>query len=137
MRVIVAGSRNISNYEIVRHAIEDSDFDITEIVSGTAKGVDRLGEHYARLWNIPIKQFPADWDKYGKKAGIIRNHQMGRYADALIAVWDGKSKGTFDMIQFMSKLHKPVYLVTEYADNEWIGGEYFGRKHGDRDPFGD
>ena len=58
--------------------------------------------------------FPADWDKHGRAAGPIRNKQMADYADVLIAVWDGKSRGTKNMIDEMNKLMKPVYIV-------WIG----------------
>jgi len=98
MRVIIAGSRTINSYEEVEKAIEDSGFVIDEVVSGGARGVDKLGEVWARDHDIPIKVFPADWAEYGKAAGIIRNGQMSRYADALIAVWDGSSRGTTDMI---------------------------------------
>lgn len=98
MKVIIAGSRGILNYNFVIKAVGSSGFDITEVVSGTARGVDRLGERYARDNNIQLKKFPADWAGYGKGAGFIRNGQMAEYADALIALWDGKSKGTEQMI---------------------------------------
>lgn len=98
MRTIIAGSRGITEYSIVLQAIIESDFKVTEVVSGTAEGVDRLGETFAHIGNIPCNRFPADWKKYGKSAGMIRNEEMARNADALIAVWDGKSKGTKGMI---------------------------------------
>ena len=65
---------------------------VTEIVSGGAKGVDRLGEWYARQRGLPCKAFPAQWAKYGKSAGPIRNAEMAEYADYGVAVWDGVSK---------------------------------------------
>jgi hypothetical protein len=114
MKVIVAGSRDGFVAKNVFEAIEESPFvsDITEIVSGTARGVDRDGEYYATCNNIAVKHFPADWDAHGKAAGHIRNRQMAEYADALVAVWDGKSRGTKNMIDTMKKLGKPVYVYT-------------------------
>lgn len=102
MKTIIAGSRKIHSYHIVvwaiRNAIRDG-IEITEVVSGGAEGVDKLGEFYAKMHKLPVKKFPADWNKHGKRAGPIRNQQMADYADALIAVWDGKSRGTKDMIE--------------------------------------
>lgn len=99
MRVIIAGSRDITDYEIVKQAINASGFEITCVVSGGARGVDMLAIQYAREYGIKWKFFPADWDTYGKAAGPMRNSQMAENADALIAVWDGKSRGTADMIR--------------------------------------
>jgi hypothetical protein len=111
MKVIVAGSRGIKDYSVVLQAIKNSKFDITEIVSGTAIGVDRLGEQYARQFDIPIKAKPADWGEYGNRAGMMRNSEMAIYADAAVIIWDGKSKGTKHMIDSMIKLKKPYYLT--------------------------
>lgn len=110
MKVIVAGSRNINDHGAVARAIESSNFKITEMVSGNARGVDTVAENYAARKEIPIKLFPADWEKYGKPAGAIRNEQMAKYADALIAIWDGDSSGTRMMIEMMNKVGKPVHL---------------------------
>jgi len=73
------------------------------VVSGTARGADKWGERYARRFNYIITKFPADWNKYGKSAGYIRNKQMAEYADHLIAFWDGESKGTKHMINLATK----------------------------------
>lgn len=81
-----------------------------EIVSGGAQGIDFLAELYAKKKTIPFKEFPADWKNLGKKAGFIRNSEMAEYADGLIAIWDGKSKGTFHMISEMVKRNKLVYI---------------------------
>lgn len=86
---------------------EDINWWNAEIVSGRAKGPDTFGEWWALSHGSPIKFFPADW-KLGPKAGFIRNEQMGDYADALIAFWDGKSGGTKHMIDYMMKLGKPI-----------------------------
>ena len=110
MKVIVAGSRSIESLGVVTKAIEDSGFNITEIVSGRAKGVDRLGEHYALVRSIPTKLFPADWDKHGKAAGPMRNREMANYADAAVIIWDGVSKGTKHMIYEMNKRGKKCHI---------------------------
>ncbi len=98
MKLIIAGSRGINDYNIVKHCYLESGLQATEIISGTARGVDRLGEQLANEFNIPIKRFPADWDGLGKKAGYVRNQQMVEYADGLLALWDGESKGTLHCI---------------------------------------
>jgi len=87
VKTIIAGSRNIVEYKALLDAVEASGFEITEVVSGGARGVGALGERYANEKSIPLKIFPADWESYGRKAGIMRNTEMAHYADALIAVW--------------------------------------------------
>lgn len=111
MKVIIAGTRLGCPYKLLCDVIDDSGFEITEVVSGTAKGVDRLGEYWAAQHGIPIKQFYPDWGA-GKKAGIVRNMHMGTYADALIAIPSiSESKGTYHMISYMIGRHKPVHYV--------------------------
>lgn len=84
--------------------------EIEEVVSGKAAGGDRAGEVYADLMNIPVKSFPADWTKHGKKAGPLRNIDMAEYADAAVVLWDGKSTGSWHMVQEMTKRQKPCYI---------------------------
>ena len=126
MRVIIAGSRSIKNYDEIVRAVEESDFTITEVVSGGAKGVDTLGEKFAIENNISFTVYKAEWKKlegvepkfvkdgpygfYNVNAGRVRNEKMGDYADALIAVWDGESRGTKHMIDYMKKLKKKVFI---------------------------
>ena len=102
-RVIIAGTRDFDDYGLLcRH----TDYMLSDkrktrrivIVSGTAKGADALGEQYARERGYQIRRYPADWDRYGKAAGPLRNDLMARNADALIAYWDGRSPGTKNMI---------------------------------------
>jgi hypothetical protein len=81
MKTIIAGSRGITDYEIIEKAIKESGFDITEVVCGCARGVDRLGDRWGTFNCVMIKHFPADWDKHGKAAGFIRNSEMRDYAD--------------------------------------------------------
>ena len=93
---------------------------ISEVVSGKARGADSLGELWANENNVKLSDFPADWDRYGKRAGYVRNEEMGHYADKAIIFWDGASKGTKNMIDIMKKLKKPckVYLYNQPED-EW------------------
>ena len=102
MRIIIAGSRTITDhYEVLNafgHALALwKPKEVTEIVSGGAKGVDASGEKIAEEFDIAVRVFPAEWDKHGKKAGVLRNIQMAEYGDALLLVWDGKSKGSKNM----------------------------------------
>lgn len=110
MKVIIAGSRAVDSYPSVALAVAMSGFEITEVVSGTARGVDLLGERWAALNDVPVKRFPADWDRLGKRAGHERNHQMAQYADALVAVWDGQSAGTRGMIWLAERELISVYV---------------------------
>lgn len=96
MKVIIAGGRNITNIACVRGAVANSGFEVTEIISGGAAGVDTLGETYGKQEGIPVRIFPADWS-LGRKAGPLRNATMAQNADALILVWDGKSRGSASM----------------------------------------
>jgi len=100
MKVIIAGSRDFDDYSLLRDYCDHilSQKGATEVVSGTARGADQLGERYAKERGYFIQRFPADWNAYGKAAGYIRNRKMAEYADALIAFWDGKSRGTLNMI---------------------------------------
>lgn len=111
MKTIIAGSRNIEEYQAILDAIEASGFEITEVISGGAKGVDSLGERYGTEKGIPVKVFPADWESYGRKAGIMRNKEMAAYAEALIAVWDGNSPGTYNMIAEAQSRKLKVYVL--------------------------
>lgn len=99
MKVIIAGSRDIIDYDVLADAINESGFNIDEVVCGCASGVDELGLIWGTNNDIPVKRMPANWNKYGKAAGPRRNVEMARYADALIALWDGKSRGTSHMIK--------------------------------------
>lgn len=122
MKVIIAGSRDITNYNLLKEVIKESGFKITEVVSGCAKGVDKLGEDYADHCMIPVKKFPAKWadlsepcivaenqyGKYNKLAGINRNKEMAEYADALICLHDG-SKGSLSMVEIAKEAGLKVF----------------------------
>lgn len=109
-KTIIAGSRGITNYALVTLAVDMAAFAITEVVSGSARGVDALGERFAKENELPLKMFPANWGKHGRGAGFIRNKEMADYADAIIAIWDGKSKGTLNMIRQAKKVDLLVFV---------------------------
>lgn len=113
MKVIIAGTRWITDYalleRVIQCVIDKTGLVITEVVSGKADGPDTMGEEWAKQRGIPINDKPADWKKYGLAAGGIRNKEMGDYADVLIALWNDKSTGTKDMMDYMWKLNKQVY----------------------------
>jgi len=115
MKVIIAGSRDFDDYELLRsycdHVLQNQT-DI-EIVSGTAKGADHLGERYAIEKGYRVKRFSANWEKHGRSAGYIRNEEMANYADALIAFWNGNSKGTEHMIN-LAKKYKLYIRINNY-----------------------
>ena len=114
MRTIIAGSRDITKYEYVEKAVESFKAEklqnVTVVISGTARGVDRLGEEYARKNSLLCEKYPADWDKHGRSAGYKRNELMAGKAEALIALWDGKSRGTKHMIDLAEKYNLLVYI---------------------------
>lgn len=114
MRTIIAGSREVNSptlaYCFVVKAIHQAGWTPTTIISGGARGIDRAGELYANTHSIPLEVFPADWDKYGKSAGYLRNAQMADKAEALIAVWDGHSQGTANMIELAKEKGLRVHV---------------------------
>lgn len=114
MKVVVAGSRSVTEYRIVEQAIKDSGFEITTLISGGARGVDKLGERYALERGIPIVRYIPDWS-VGRHAGMVRNADMAKAADALVAIWDGKSRGTANMIENAHK-HKLKVFVLNMGD---------------------
>jgi hypothetical protein len=119
IKVIIAGTRNFDNYELLKQKMDKilagrvRNNEEIIIVSGTARGADKLGERYARERGYKIKRFPADWDKNGKRAGYIRNEQMAKVADACVCFWDEQSKGTKHMID-LAKQYKLALRVINY-----------------------
>ena len=113
MRVIIAGSRQFDNYDLLCQKCNQlfMSMDNIEVLSGNSKGGDQLGEKYAVEKGYFIKLFLPEWNKYGKSAGIKRNEKMVKNADMLIAFWDGKSKGTQNVINIANKLNLKVELV--------------------------
>jgi hypothetical protein len=116
-KVIVAGGRDFNDYalaeKVLHQAVDRLQANGYEmvIVSGMARGADRIGREYGHHFHVQVDEFPADWDTHGKRAGYLRNEQMANHADGLIAFWDGKSRGTMHMIETMKKLGKPIRIV--------------------------
>lgn len=113
MKVVVAGSRKIVDEEKVFEILNNSLFPIDEVVSGHAKGIDQIGEMWAKSKGVPVTVFLPDYSDDPKRAPLLRNTAMAEYGDALVAVWDGRSSGTKHMIGEMGKVKKPVkvYIV--------------------------
>jgi hypothetical protein len=113
-KVIIAGSRGFNNYNLLRQTMDklllNKQEDIV-IVSGTARGADQLGERYAKEKGYLISSHPANWDRFGKSAGYIRNEEMAKESNALVAFWDNKSKGTEHMINLAKKNGLQVRII--------------------------
>jgi hypothetical protein len=103
MKVIIAGSRHISDAEALKTQIENTGWDIEEVVSGGCRGVDVMGEEWAQEKGIPVRTFVAHWEEYGREAGELRNREMAEYADGLILLWDAKSPGSSCMLRESAK----------------------------------
>jgi len=100
MRVIISGSRALKDADaLVARAIAESGFAVSAVLSGCSGAVDRAGERWGRRAGVPVIGFVADWQAHGRRAGPLRNGRMAAAADALIAVWNGTSRGTADMIR--------------------------------------
>ena len=114
-KVIVARCRDFADYELLKEKcdfyLQNKKPEIIVIVSGHASGADTLGERYAQERGYETEVYPADWKTNGRAAGPIRNAQMAAVADALIAFWDGKSRGTKNMIDTATKRGLQVAVV--------------------------
>ena len=114
-KVVVAGCRDFADYELLKEKcdfyLQNKKPEIIVIVSGHASGADTLGERYAQERGYETEVYPADWKTNGRAAGPIRNAQMAAVADALIAFWDGKSRGTKNMIDTATKRGLQVAVV--------------------------
>lgn len=115
IRIVIAGSRKFSNQatldtEVDKFIDQYVDTEI-QIISGGAKGADKMGEIYAKKRGYDLKIFPTKWDLFGKKAGYLRNEEMAKNADAVIAFWDGNSPGTKHIIRYAEKLGLDTHLV--------------------------
>lgn len=101
----------LSDFWKIDEAVRKSHYKVREVVCGMATGADMLGGKWASERKIPVKCFPAQWDKFGKRAGFMRNLEMAQYADAAIIFIYGQSAGSKDMERKMRALKKPVFTV--------------------------
>lgn len=120
--VIIAGGRDFNDYELLkskclsllRNKMDECD---VQIVCGCARGADTLGKQFAEEFGLKVLEYPADWDKYGKKAGYLRNEEMAKVGNALIVFWNGKSKGTGHMIDLAKKYKLDIRIVNYGSQN--------------------
>lgn len=120
IKLIIAGGRDFSNYELLKYEVkkfiveEIKTRKNLEIISGTANGADKFGERFAEEFEIQVKKFPANWNRDGKAAGPIRNEEMAKYAAGqfCICFWDGTSRGTKNMIENCRKYNINFRIAT-------------------------
>jgi hypothetical protein len=117
-RLAIVGSRSFADYALLRDEVTalcwnhfGTEDEPREIISGGAAGADTIAERYAKERGWPFRVFPADWQKWGKAAGIIRNRDIVRNADQVIAFWDGKSRGTAHTIETAKREGVPCTVV--------------------------
>lgn len=119
-RVIIAGGRDFQDYALLQREMDrllSNTKDEIVVVSGKARGADTLGERYAHERGYTVREFPANWELYGKVAGYIRNEEMAQNADALVAFWDGASRGTKNMIGLALRYRLNVRVVRYDGNN--------------------
>lgn len=114
MKIAVIGSRSFDNYELLRKTLDAFYPNITQIISGNARGADALAERYSREEGLGVLLFKPDWKSYGKAAGFIRNKDIVAAADIVVAFWDCVSRGTANSIEWAYKLNKPVIIVPDF-----------------------
>lgn len=124
MKLIIAGSRDLSEEWIYKQLkiqvflLQDRYGKLTRILSGGARGVDRLAERFAQENHIQFVEYPAMWESFpGKSAGFLRNVALAEDGDRLLAIWDGKSRGTKHMIDTMTNKQKPVTVFQVHKDS--------------------
>ncbi len=113
-RVIIAGGRDFDNYELLKRKMDyllSETVEPIQVVCGLAHGADKLGHSYAKERGFEIRYFPANWSYYGKRAGPLRNEEMAKNADALVAFWDGESRGTKNMIENAKKYDLKIRVI--------------------------
>ncbi len=111
MKTCIAGSRTVTDPALVEQAVAECGWTVTGVISGGARGVDELGEKWAKAHLVPVERFPADWKQHGRSAGVIRNATMLAVAEAVIVVWDGESRGSAHMIEIAKKSGKPIFVL--------------------------
>jgi len=120
MRILVAGSRGFQDYKLLRKKLDKITRNCKEVIilSGTAKGADRLGEQWAKEKGHTVERYPADWKKHGQVAGYLRNLEMLKKCDAVVVFWNGWSKGTRHVIIHARFMKKPLRIVRFYEYRE-------------------
>ena len=122
-KILIAGSREYDDYGeakeyLDRFIMENCEGDFVVIISGGCRGADAIGEEYARQNGIEVLRYPAEWGRYGRAAGPKRNRQMADECDVAVCFWDGESKGTKSLIDYMNKIGKPTYIIQTQIDRQ-------------------
>lgn len=112
MKLLICGSRTITDYDLLIEAIEESGFEPTSLISGGAKGVDKLAEQYAEETGLPIEIFRPDYQRFGRGAPLVRDRQMVDAASHILACWNSISRGTRYTFEYARKKNKSVYVKT-------------------------
>lgn len=107
MKLLIAGSRGITDFDLSEHVPKDTEM----IISGGAKGIDTVASEYAVKHNIPITIVRPQYEQFGIAAPIKRNEQMVEMADEILVVWDGASRGTKSTIDLARRMNKRVTVV--------------------------
>lgn len=110
MKTIIAGSRHIDDYALLKRVMQNVPWQITEVISGGYKGVDTLAIRWAEENRIPYIVIKANWERFGPAAGPIRNGEMANIGEALVLVWDGHSRGSKDILTRMRKKRTACYV---------------------------
>lgn len=116
LKLAIIGSRSFNDYELLKETlnqiIKEKRLNIGLIISGGAKGADSLAYRYSIENQIEFKLFKAEWEKYGRAAGIRRDSDIINDCDLCIAFWDGKSRGTSHSISLCSKQNKECIIIS-------------------------
>jgi hypothetical protein len=111
MKLIITGARTFTDYQRLCQVLAPERHHITQVLTGGVRGADALGKRWAWSKQVPWKGFKADWERFGKAAGVRRNHHLAQAGDVLVVFGDDPSPGTAHLIQCMRTLGKPVVLV--------------------------
>ena len=120
MKLAIIGSRGFSDYGHLsyvmtewfgRYANDNPYSLVTEVISGGANGADKLGARWAKENNIKLTEFIPDWEKLGKRAGFVRNEDIVKASDCVLAFWDGVSRGTANSLSIAKRLKKPCLVI--------------------------
>ena len=116
MRLAIVGGRDFNDYEkllniVAEHFEKWFELGVLEIISGGANGVDALAKKLAKHQGLGYVEYPADWNKYGRRAGYLRNQTIVDNCDMVLAFWDGQSRGTADTIEKAKRAMKPTFIV--------------------------
>lgn len=114
-KIVIAGGREFNDYTLLKqemdNLIHSENLKNVCIISGGARGADYLGEKYAKERGYKLLLYPAEWGRYGKSAGYIRNKEMADASDATVAFWDGESKGTKHMIDITKSVGNKIKVI--------------------------